>query len=159
MKKYYKRKYLKCELCGKDFWVYLSSRNANRFCGKECTVKWKRRNYNDGETRVLDKSGYVLVKVYGHKYADSRNYIREHRLIMEQYLGRQLEPREIVHHKNRIKDDNRIENLELTTISEHISHHNKGVKKSPEHRAKLKAILDEARPRAVDAALRARGLR
>lgn len=63
--------------------------------------------------RILDKHGYVQVKRPGHPYADNRGYVREHRLVMEEYLGRYLLPGEVVHHINEVKDDNRIENLVL----------------------------------------------
>ena len=55
-------------------------------------------------------------------------FIDEHRLVMEQYLGRKLRPDEVVHHKNGNKRDNRIENLEIMTLSEHTRMHNKGRK-------------------------------
>ena len=47
--------------------------------------------------------------------------IREHRLIMERFLGRRLLSTEHIHHKNKDKLDNRIENLEIIDIKMHGS--------------------------------------
>ena len=61
-------------------------------------------------------SRYKAIKVHGKK-------CDEHRFIMEQYVGRKLSPNEVVHHKNGDPTDNRIENLEVMSRSEHSRYH------------------------------------
>lgn len=70
-------------------------------------------NWRGGKKQHMD--GYVTVYRPTHPAAKSSNYVLEHRLVMERYLGRYLLPEETVHHKNGIKHDNRVTNLELWT--------------------------------------------
>ena len=91
--------------------------------------------------------GYIYVTKWNHPFANCRGRIMEHRLVMEEKIGRYLTKKEVVHHLNHDKTDNRIENLELSASqSEHLSksHHdiNNGRKLTPEHRAKVIKTLN-----------------
>jgi len=95
---------------------------------KRFGIRCQRRGPRGGEGhpewkggRNFDKHGYILVHRPGHPMARKMGkgrkaaYVPEHRLVMAEFLGRMLEPGEVVHHKNSDVTDNRIENLELYT--------------------------------------------
>ena len=66
---------------------------------------------------MRNSKGYLLRHLPGHPRASSRGYVFEHILVMEDHLRRRVDTNESVHHKNGIKDDNRLENLELWTCT------------------------------------------
>jgi lambda repressor-like predicted transcriptional regulator len=67
--------------------------------------------------RIVRSDGYIRVRIENDDVAapmrDGHGYVLEHRVVMARHLGRALLRTETVHHKNGIRDDNRIENLEL----------------------------------------------
>jgi len=71
--------------------------------------------------------GYVLEYCPEHPCAEYLGvcFQYQHRLVVEEYLGRELEPDEIVHHCNHQKDDNDLSNLDIALRSDHMRHHGK----------------------------------
>lgn len=72
-----------------------------------------RRDKNGGPTIRKDKDGYLVYWDIETKRVD-----RVHRKIMKDILGRDFLPEETVHHKNGVRDDNNVENLELWSKSQ-----------------------------------------
>ena len=97
---------------GKD----MRGRHGNHASG-ERNARW-----NGG--RMLTSHGYIAVKVpEGHHLRQAHGYAYEHDLVAEDELGRRLAPGEVVHHRNGKRCDNRPENLEVTTRSDHAREH------------------------------------
>lgn len=110
-----------CPNCGIKFPIYKQGR---KFCSRECQgidltqrqLGINNHRYKNGEYVTNHAGGgYIKQLAPNHPNADDRGYILQHRLVMEQILGRPLEKHERVHHKNGNRQDNRPENLELWT--------------------------------------------
>lgn len=72
----------------------------------------------------INKLEYRRIYRPNHPHADKKGCIRYHRLVMEEKLGRYLEPWEVVDHINKDRQDNRPDNLRLfSSNSAHISNH------------------------------------
>lgn len=73
--------------------------------------------------KVISKGDYEYALVPEHPNATKNGYVLLHRIVMENHLGRLLEPNEIVHHKDHNKKNNVVENLEVMDSREHNRQH------------------------------------
>ena len=120
MKKHFGRKKLSYNtgLC-KEFEC-----DRQAYCRGMCRNHYRRVHYEEHErarrgakkterlpigTRRVTRSGYVIVKMA----EKGRVWKLEHHVVMKKKIGRALLPNETVHHRNGIKTDNRLRNLEL----------------------------------------------
>lgn len=119
----------KCECCGEE---YSSKWWKQKFCSKICYTKMhshktfiEYRIANNIDLSIPKKpkapngsghrepNGYIYITKMRHPNATKSGRIYEHTYVMSEHINRPLIKGESVHHKNGIRDDNRIENLEL----------------------------------------------
>jgi hypothetical protein len=107
-------------LCSKEFYAPAYRIPTAKFCSRKCTSIAHPENTKKAQeaSPLMKRAGtgkpkkYVVIKVDGKA-------IREHRHVMQVHLGRILDKSEHVHHINGDPTDNRIENLQVLTNSEH----------------------------------------
>ena len=119
-----------CKQCGISFRIHPSrikfGVGTGKYCSKKCKnlgfVAWnkgkkilqimgeKNPHWKGGKWK---KHGYMIIYKPNHPLCDKKGYIQRSHFVMEKKLGRFLKPKEIVHHINKIRDDDRPENLRL----------------------------------------------
>lgn len=117
----------------RSVWVEIGKRSKGKSISPETRAKQsakmkgrrKRTDYAFGGHEKKRSDGYIKVYAPDHPNCTADGYVMQHILVVERAIGRHLTEKECVHHINHIRDDNRIENLKLMTISEHMSLHMK----------------------------------
>ena len=84
-------------------------------------------NYNPVWDKKSTSTGYEVTYCPDHPRAWSTGYIYTHILIAEIKINRLLRDGEVVHHKNGIRTDNSIENIDITNQSRHFKEHLKDI--------------------------------
>lgn len=116
------RKYIlhACVDCGKERWVRLKVKKGEPAAIRCLSCACIKSHWKDGQYRI---DGYRLIKLKPNDFfcpmVTKNGYVFEHRIVMAKSLGRCLQPWERVHHRNGIRDDNRIENLRLVVRGTH----------------------------------------
>lgn len=108
---YLKKKMARLGITQEEASTDLRGRHGNHASGED-HGKWR-------GGRMIDKDGYILIRV-------GKEYVQEHRLVIESLIGRKLKDDELGHHVDEDRSNNIPENLELMTLSWHMKFHNIG---------------------------------
>lgn len=77
----------------------------------------------DGLTRY-NTNGYYQYYIPDHHLANKAGLVYEHQIMAEIMLGRDLNPKEVVHHKDKNRENNSLNNLMVfKTSADHSAYH------------------------------------
>lgn len=96
---------IKCKSCGKLCFIQ-NSQKQGQYCSPKCEKGQYGSNWRGGK-----KKDRKYLTVLAPRENRANKYIGEHRLVIEKKIGRYLHSWEICHHINKIKTDNRPQNL------------------------------------------------
>lgn len=125
---------MECFFCHKQFQIsgYKYNEGKGKYCSLKCSynkeswnkgkkglqISWNKgkigklsKNWKNGKKH--DRNGYIYIYTLEHPFRNCDNRVAEHRLVAEKILGRYLTKIEIIHHINKITNDNCPENLYL----------------------------------------------
>lgn len=112
----------------------IQRRQVSELC-KKFGIKTQRSGPRSGDGHTnwkggrVSRDGYIYIYMPDHPNAIKAGYVLEHRLVMESHIGRILDKKEVVHHKDQDSSNNQIDNLELfSSNAEHLKHELTGSK-------------------------------
>jgi uncharacterized C2H2 Zn-finger protein len=103
-----------CPVCG---CVFRPRSKKSKYCSRPCMWSKNGGHNKKKESWWTNNRGYVEGRVWVDDCTQIR--VKQHRYIMSQYLGRQLDDCEDVHHVDGNRSNNHIDNLELVLHGEH----------------------------------------
>lgn len=117
------RRMVACALDGCSVVTARRPSDTRKYCsrahGTLATIKRPTGRVHNGRPVILNSQGYYTIYEPTHPKASRSGHVLEHRWIVEQSLGRVLDTREQVDHKNQDKLDNRLDNLQILDPTHH----------------------------------------
>jgi len=113
---------ISCPQCSR---IFSTTDKRQIYCSKACSGQANSGvNHYRWKGWYINHYGYAFIYAPGHPHANSSGYAREHIVVATELLGRPLRKGECVHHISGDRLDNRPENLQVMTLSEHSHLHN-----------------------------------
>jgi len=110
---------IRCKVCANRF-ISINRKKRIEPVGKD---RWNFKGFTY-------QYGYKMMWNPEHHRSNSKGYVMNAILVIEEKIGRKIEENEVVHHKNEDRSDDRLENLQLMTDHDHKFHHIKKNKPS-----------------------------